>query len=410
LNKKAESAKGFRDRVYGYADKIKQKKEMIKEEALDQQMKECTFTPAVINPVEKPRNLDEFLQDQSKFVQRKLDNIAKISEDGKEKVKESISKMPTIDPTSAEMASKLPRDKPIHERLYLSSKKTIKEEEKKEEKPKKKIPKEERRDLKLYQLAVEKNEEKFKKMAEEAKQKKPKSEKKPPIEDPLVVQGFRKEFLSVISNFGLNEGSKSSYEQMKLILANMYFIKENMEENPEDEISNLLKKLWGSLKPADEDLIPVNLLESCLAGILNIKMIKVELKPEEIKGETKEIAPPQPESKNEFEPPIFNNEDIARLTKEFDLLRIHRKSNKPQRKKIIEKIDYEFKPSLCEESVKMAENAREKILSLQGNTQKSEGSDKKRDLAVLADAMANKKRAQEEYFLIKNPQNIGNIQ
>ena len=183
-------------------------------------MKECTFSPQLIHQAERPRTLDEFLQDQSRFQQKRLDNIAKISGDNKEKVKEEIDQHPKIDEYSLAIVQMKPRNEPIYERLYAINKKSIQSGEIQEKATKEKeqsqslsIRPQERREFHLYEIAVQKNRERLAR-EEELKQKKANSKPKVASTDPLVVQGFMKEFMNAVANVGLVEGGKVNYKQM----------------------------------------------------------------------------------------------------------------------------------------------------------------------------------------------------
>jgi len=208
-----ESSKKFRERVYGYAETVKQKKDILKEDLENNKMKECTFSPQIEKPTEHLRSVDEFLQDQNKFLQRKKDNIAKIAGDNKEKIKDSIPQHPKIDQNSEALLQAKPREGPVHERLYNLKRKEIPIE--KEEKKEKKVLSQERRDLRLYGIAVKKNQE-MKEKQEKEKNKKPAKTPPKPAIDPLVVQGFKKEFNNVISGMGLTEESKANYDQTSI--------------------------------------------------------------------------------------------------------------------------------------------------------------------------------------------------
>ena len=400
-----EGAKQFRERVYGYAEKVKQRKEVIKEDVIGAQLKECTFTPMTIQPVEKPRTLEEFLQDQSRFQQRRQDNIAKISEDSKEKAKDVVVSTPQIDENSVALVAKQQRGQSIYERLYAISKKSIQVEEDKKEEKSQPIPASERREPRLYQIAVEKNKEWFEKKAQEANPKKVPTKKDPSV-DSMVIQGFTKEFMSAVASVGLSEESKAAYEQMRTILATMWFIKTGLEESPEDEITTLLKKFWNTVKSQNEEFVPIAVLKSYVAAILNIKLIKLEPEeekkaPEEEKRQQQLEAAPEPEAKP-AETRTFSSEEISKIFQDYELFYLTRKSNKPQKRKQPEIKDFQFKPSLCKESVKLAESVREKYASKQEDSKvdKPEGSMARNDLVALADAMVNQKRAHEEYDAI----------
>ncbi len=203
--------------MYEYAENVKQKKDLMKEDVESAQMKECTFSPQVIRLNDQPRTLDEFLQDQNKFQQKKHDNIEKISGDNKEKVAGSVTLKPQIDENSAVLIQRKPRNAPIYERLFEMSKKPVgKPEEDSKEESHKQRTSQERRDLKLYNIAVQKKKDQEEKEQEEKRKRRVKPT---PVasNDPLVILGFRKEFHSAVESCGAAESSKTNYVQTSML-------------------------------------------------------------------------------------------------------------------------------------------------------------------------------------------------
>lgn len=206
----------------------------MKEDMDTVQMKECTFAPQIVRPNDRPRSLEEFLQDQSKFQQKRNDTIAKISSDNKDKVEGSVSLRPQIDGNSAAMAQQKPRNEPIFERLFEISKKPLNERikkkltkeeeekaakaeiEKKMDEERKAKARQEHRELKLYNIALQKKKEEEEKAAEEKHKKATNKPVALASNDPLVVLGFRKEFQAALMNSGSVDG-KVKYEQMSNI-------------------------------------------------------------------------------------------------------------------------------------------------------------------------------------------------
>lgn len=127
-----ENAKQFRERVYEYAANVKKKKEIVKEELESDHMKECTFRPQVIQPTEQPRNLQDFIGEQTKFQQRVKDNVERIALENKAKEDINIAVLPQIDEYSKTLIQEKRGEGPIYERLYaISKKKPVEKEEKK---------------------------------------------------------------------------------------------------------------------------------------------------------------------------------------------------------------------------------------------------------------------------------------
>lgn len=196
-------------------------------------MKECTFVPQLIvqpdHPAERPhRTLDEFLQDQTKFQQRKHDDIAKISTDNNEKVKGSVSLRPQIDDNSAALAQHKPRDAPIYERLFGLSRRSIKVSPsgKKEGNQSARVrTSQEPREMRLYKLALEKKEEEKRRQLELQQKKRASKPAATANSDPLVALGFRKEFNAATINVGAKE--KATYDQMS--------IKSHIQESRRDD-------------------------------------------------------------------------------------------------------------------------------------------------------------------------------
>ena len=66
----------------------------------------------------------------------------------------------------------------------------------------------------LYDHAVKKNKEKIEKEAE--RKKKPKKKAPVPNKEPLVLQGFRKEFTEALNYVNVEQSKKINYDQMSI--------------------------------------------------------------------------------------------------------------------------------------------------------------------------------------------------
>ena len=170
---------------------------------MDKEIKECNFAPQIIKSSETPRKLEKFLKDQDRFL-KKITNISlPLSE-------ERIDQRPTINKKSVEMVNKMKKDGLIYNRLYDMSKKPSKETESpsiKKDKITKKKSNTERRDLMLYQIAVNKKKEEIEKNKEE--KKKTKSKPKEPTTDPILSKGFQKEFENALTKINLKSENES---------------------------------------------------------------------------------------------------------------------------------------------------------------------------------------------------------
>jgi hypothetical protein len=94
-------------------------------------MKECTFAPQ-IDKTDKQRTMNEFLEDENKFVQKVQDNVAKIAEENKVKEESKIANNPQIDENSRALIEQKRGSEPIYEKLY--AKRKIKSKPQEEEK------------------------------------------------------------------------------------------------------------------------------------------------------------------------------------------------------------------------------------------------------------------------------------
>ena len=210
---------------------MKRKKELVKEELNARNMKECTFAPQIIRSGDGSRKFDDFLQDQSKFNQRRLDNIARIAEDSKAKTQPQIDPHPQIDPNSVALLEAKRGQERIFERLYALSKKTIPaplSASKPAPGPSTAAgprpgprptagPPSERREVRLYADA-ERLQKKKQAQAEERKAKPRPPLKKPGATDPLVEQAYRKEYAAALADAGVPaEEGELTYEQLRTL-------------------------------------------------------------------------------------------------------------------------------------------------------------------------------------------------
>jgi len=324
------------DRSGAYADQTKEKAEILRKNLADKELKDCTFSPQV-NCLRASRTLDEFLIDQQRFLNRKKNSSSSESK---------VKRIPTINSNSAAMANKRPKN--VYNRLYMLHKKPLTIEEDRE------VPVKttrERRELKLYALAKKKETQTPNKEPEPVPTKEPST-------DPLVIQGFKREFNKAMEGIEIMEDNKIDYQGLIRVLTVMHFIDKSFEDlSPTNGTRGLTAKLWASIKLPTQDLTPINTLQSYLAATLNIKL----------DGESLSVK------------------EIKKIAQSFEMLYLTRKSKGQKKKEKVE--DFSFKPELCEESKKLV---RESL----------EGPETTRNrLAGFADAMMAKKKAQIEYCL-----------
>ena len=223
---------------------------MLRQNLEEEELKECTFTPHVNNSG-STRTLDEFLMDQQRFIKNKLNYSSSYKE---------LTAVPKINDKSSLMVPQ--KQRKVHERLYMMHKKPLMIEE--DEKLPVKTTRE-KRELKLYQLAMEKKAKKESHVKEQPV-------KIEPSEDPILIQGFRKEFARAVDNIDLFEEKKINLKGMEKILRAMHLTKESEFESLNNRTNELTRKLWSILKLPDQELILISILELYIAAILNIKL------------------------------------------------------------------------------------------------------------------------------------------
>ncbi len=160
--------------------------------------------------------------------------------------------------------------------------------------------------------------------------------------------------------------------------------------------------------PEKEETVAVGTLEAFVAAVLNIQLVEVPTEPaEEKKVVTSANSPgtappagPTEEQKGKEAVRTLTNEEIQRVRKEFALLYLNRTSNGPsQKRQGAQEPSFQFKPSICEESVRLASSGREKYVRhdvVPAEEKKEESTMRKDNISALADVLINQKRNQEE--------------
>ena len=158
-------------------------------------------------------------------------------------------------------------------------------------------------------------------------------------------------------------------------------LKPDSRAGNEDETVVLVGELWKDLGGEGKQGVNSGLLQQHVAAILNVPLSSQAAQP---------LSPGA-----DSHPPLqsaLNGETIQRLQKKYAALSFTRKSQKPQRAGAkASNREFDFKPALCEKSVKLAESARDRHL-------KSEEAAKRKSAVGLADALTQHKREQEEYL------------
>lgn len=138
----------------------------------------------------------------------------------------------------------------------------------------------------------------------------------------------------------------------------LYFIKQSsassQEANKEDESAILIMRLWKEMEGDQRNGINSETLKIFTAAIM-----KILLSPESAKGEAHEGYG----KFNEEGVFLVSQEQATRIHKEFNLLYLNKTAYGVNTgAKSQEDEEYSFKPSICEKSITLAGNAREKIV------------------------------------------------
>ena len=319
----SKTSEEFNNRVKKYADQYQKDKTTMKKEIEQEEKKLCTFSPKTNNPNDEHRPLEVFLEHQARFLKHKEQNSLPIPE-------EIINPIPKIDKNSVSIINMKISKVPFHDRLYALPKKDKPEE--KNEKQKKVTG--ERRDLRLYQMALKKQEQI--KSNHDKKSKK----KMDPKSDPVLIEGFHKEFAKSLEDSKISANEDNiTYDEMIKILKTMRFIPNKATHK---EVNDLIESLWKSIKENNEHG-SIKSLKAYTSAILNIN-----------------ISTSLPEKK-------LRIVEINKIATKYRLLATIRKSNKPKKQpKNPEGVT--FKPLLCKESIEIAKKHRDKILPKQENT------------------------------------------
>lgn len=248
----------------------------------------------------------------------------------------------------------------------------------------------------LYEHALKKNKEKKEK--EEERRKKPKKQVAVPNKEPLVLLGFKKEFTEALNCAQVQEqGNKVNYDQLSnsnklynigIILSKLRMIKQDQQAEKEDEETKLVGEIWTTLDgEKTQGIDPDTLLQFC-GAILNMQI--------DLKEEAKEPSKIDLPDKSKEYPQAMTNEEILKIFDKFNLLYLIRKSTKP--KKTVKKPEdsFQFKPSLCEESIRLLESKKESAPKKEGETEEENKEDV---VASLAERQLLQKKEQKEYYL-----------
>jgi len=182
------------------------------------------------------------------------------------------------------------------------------------------------------------------------------------------------------------------------LLINLRLIKPIPAEGADQETINLISKLWSTVGGSDQEGVLVGTLEVYIAAVINIQLNvpEEEKKPAET---SKEQAPQPEEQKGKSAALVLSNEQISKIHGDFMPLYLNRKSNRPQKLPKIE-TEFGFKPTLCQDSIRMAMTSRDKREKLNENMGKQDSPSAPRSLANLADNLVKQRRGQEEYLIL----------
>ena len=191
-------------------------------------------------------------------------------------------------------------------------------------------------------------------------------------------------------------------------------VKPDVRAGADDEATKLVGQLWNELGGESKQGIDSGLLLQYVAAILNIPLPKEvpaqPLSPDSgLRAPGSNISPNANSISSSYPNPNLNSnlsgesqtglsaEVAQKLQKDYAAFWLTRKSLKPQRQtaKPVER-DFDFKPSLCEKSVKLADNGRDRY----GKRPSEDPEAKRKSVVGLADILTQHKRDQEEYCFI----------
>lgn len=184
--------------------------------------------------------------------------------------------------------------------------------------------------------------------------------------DSYIQQKFVKEYNNAAASMGLAiEGTvMMTYEQMSIIrvrgimwtieelLCKMSFIKQSAAAEKEQEINDMLMKIWQSLEGDKRNGVTVETMRIFLGSVMKI-MFASDAPAPSTTGKYGAFA--------EDGRYTITQSAATKIHEDFVLLYLNRKAyNSPASAKPKEEDEYSFKPSLCEHSVTLANSAREK--------------------------------------------------
>lgn len=318
----------------------------MREQAEEQQMRECTFAPRTLRPAER-RGFQEFLKDQQRHVERRREGIRRMAEESKAKEEQSVISVPRINEQSKVM-SETKVSQPVHERLFPKSRRMTVNEEKIE---KKRATKGTPREFSLYEEAKQRQ-----KRLEERIKKEGFMSNRPIKEyskDPYIKQKFNKEFSTIVESMEVAD-LLLTYSQMSMlgcelveeVLARLNFVKS--ADDSSDDYSVYCTRMWEVLEGDQRGgILPANL--KSFAGAV----MKVILTADEPGSTTSRYG-----SFTKHGVFLFTQEQAARIHKDFCLFYLNRTAYNMPKPKVLKESECTFKPSLCEHSVTIANTTR----------------------------------------------------
>jgi hypothetical protein len=158
------------------------------------------------------------------------------------------------------------------------------------------------------------------------------------------------------------------------MLEALYFIPLSEFKELDHTLNHLVNELWKELGGEQEGYIDSNKFLLFLGAINNIQLVLEDTQ-------------------------TLLADEMSRIHKKYELLYVHRKSNKPQMKYQREIDLGRFQPKICEKSNNMAELGRAKYSSRQPNYPGSGSKYEKSKVSYLPDTLIQHKKIKEEYFI-----------
>ena len=419
---KIENTHNTIERLQEFNKKKIQKLDQKKDELEAKMLKECTFHPEIIRSEPQRRTIEDFLNDQKLFLEKRQENIIKKQEDQRAKLEMQYVGRPELAAGSLRLLNEKKKSdspkEPIYEKLYhlkmkekqnLLGDRNVQEYSKTNERNEesKFMPQIEERsrilnrpdriDDHLYKDAL-RRQQKEKETEIESKRKKD-QKKIDPNSQKYVARRFKKEFNKTLSNCEITK-NVLEYEQFRLLLYLMGFI----NDSTEGEQNNSTTQLWRFIGGEAKGGVTKALLLNVLMAIMNILHVEHQANVPETIEEKKDEVIKSNKAKKITENIIqestdFSESDLKEIHNTFHILYLNKisyvgKQNTSNAEKC------SFEPLIDPNSEALAKKAREKLLKRKIEESKVQINDENNpDLKSIADLLVYQKQKKQEQLM-----------